>query len=115
MTPFVCVLHKHLALPLSFAWQVIAKACPCAVVNIISNPVNSTVPIAAATFKKLGVYDPRRLLGVLFRMSRGWLLALTLFMVALLFWSVTCRRDAPGRDARPYICGRGHGHGSRRC
>jgi len=32
-------------------------------VNIISNPVNSTVPIAAETFKKLGVYDPRRLFG----------------------------------------------------
>lgn len=43
--------------------QVIAKACPCAIVNIISNPVNSTVPIAAETFKKLGVYDPRRLFG----------------------------------------------------
>jgi len=44
--------------------EVIAKACPCAIVNIISNPVNSTVPIAAETFKKLGVYDPRRLFGV---------------------------------------------------
>ena len=43
--------------------QVIVKACPCAIVNIISNPVNSTVPIAAETFKKFGVYDARRLFG----------------------------------------------------
>ena len=42
----------------------IAKACPRAVVNLISNPVNSTIPIAAEVFKKTGTYDPKRLLGV---------------------------------------------------
>jgi len=42
----------------------IAKFCPGAIVNIISNPVNSTVPIAAEVFKKAGCYDPKRLLGV---------------------------------------------------
>ncbi|XP_042029052.1 malate dehydrogenase, glyoxysomal-like [Salvia splendens] len=42
----------------------IAKCCPKAIVNLISNPVNSTVPIAAEVFKKAGTYDPRRLLGV---------------------------------------------------
>jgi malate dehydrogenase len=31
---------------------------------IISNPVNSTVPIAAEILKKHGVYDPRKLVGV---------------------------------------------------
>ena len=31
--------------------------------NIISNPVNSTVPIAAEVFKQAGVYDARRLFG----------------------------------------------------
>ena len=31
---------------------------------MISNPVNSTVPIAAETLKKMGVYDPRKLFGV---------------------------------------------------
>lgn len=31
---------------------------------IISNPVNSTVPIVAEVFKKAGVYDPKRLFGV---------------------------------------------------
>jgi malate dehydrogenase len=41
-----------------------AKHCPKAVLNIISNPVNSTVPIAAEVLKKEGVYDPKRLLGV---------------------------------------------------
>ncbi|GAB2283044.1 hypothetical protein Dimus_017575 [Dionaea muscipula] len=42
----------------------IAKSCPRAIVNLISNPVNSTVPIAAEVFKKAGTYDPKRLLGV---------------------------------------------------
>ncbi|KAM1650782.1 hypothetical protein ACFXTN_003453 [Malus domestica] len=42
----------------------IAKACPKAIVNLISNPVNSTVPIAAEVFKKGGTCDPKRLLGV---------------------------------------------------
>ncbi|KAF2296489.1 hypothetical protein GH714_040450 [Hevea brasiliensis] len=42
----------------------IAKCCPKAIVNLISNPVNSTVPIAAEVFKKAGMYDPKRLLGV---------------------------------------------------
>ncbi|KAI8031247.1 hypothetical protein LOK49_LG01G03094 [Camellia lanceoleosa] len=42
----------------------IAKCCPKAIVNVISNPVNSTVPIAAEVFRKAGTYDPKRLLGV---------------------------------------------------
>ncbi|KAF3617448.1 Malate dehydrogenase, glyoxysomal [Capsicum baccatum] len=42
----------------------IAKCCPNAIVNLISNPVNSTVPIAAEVFKKAGTYDPKKLLGV---------------------------------------------------
>ncbi|ESL09837.1 malate dehydrogenase [Trypanosoma rangeli SC58] len=41
-----------------------AKFCPKAVIGIISNPVNSTVPIAAETLKKAGVFDPARLFGV---------------------------------------------------
>ena len=41
-----------------------ADACPGALLNIISNPVNSTVPIAAEVLKSKGVYDPRRLFGV---------------------------------------------------
>lgn len=31
---------------------------------MISNPVNSTVPIVSAVFEKAGVYDPRRIFGV---------------------------------------------------
>lgn len=42
----------------------ISKCCPNAIVNVISNPVNSTVPIAAEVFKRAGTYDPKRLLGV---------------------------------------------------
>lgn len=40
------------------------KHCPKALLNIISNPVNSTVPIAAETLKAMGVYDEKRVLGV---------------------------------------------------
>merc|ERR1712080_558602 len=41
-----------------------AKVCPKAMLAIISNPVNSTVPIAAEVYKKAGVYDPKRIFGV---------------------------------------------------
>ncbi|OAY54808.1 malate dehydrogenase, mitochondrial [Manihot esculenta] len=44
--------------------EAIAKYCPNALVNMISNPVNSTVPIASEVFKKAGTYDPKRLFGV---------------------------------------------------
>uniref|UniRef100_M4BX84 Malate dehydrogenase n=1 Tax=Hyaloperonospora arabidopsidis (strain Emoy2) TaxID=559515 RepID=M4BX84_HYAAE len=44
--------------------QAAAKHCPKAMMLIIANPVNSTVPIVAETFKKAGVYDPKRLFGV---------------------------------------------------
>ncbi|CAN1809075.1 Malate dehydrogenase 2, mitochondrial [Linum perenne] len=44
--------------------EAIAKYCPHALVNMISNPVNSTVPIAAEVFKKAGTYDEKRLFGV---------------------------------------------------
>ncbi|MCO5560784.1 hypothetical protein L7F22_014404 [Adiantum nelumboides] len=42
----------------------VAKHCPEAVINMISNPVNSTVPIAAEVFKKANTYDPKKLFGV---------------------------------------------------
>ncbi|CAB9524067.1 Malate dehydrogenase, mitochondrial [Seminavis robusta] len=41
-----------------------AEYCPGAVLAIISNPVNSTVPIAAEVLKARGVYDPKKLCGV---------------------------------------------------
>ncbi|KAI9014976.1 lactate/malate dehydrogenase [Gaertneriomyces semiglobifer] len=41
-----------------------AKYCPKAFLAIISNPVNSTVPIVAEIFKQHGVYDPKRIFGV---------------------------------------------------
>ena len=40
----------------------VATHCPKAMVNMISNPVNSTVPIAAEVLKKRGVYDPQEAL-----------------------------------------------------
>jgi malate dehydrogenase len=42
----------------------VAESCPKAFVLIISNPVNSTVPIAAEVLKNAGVFDPTRLFGV---------------------------------------------------
>merc|ERR1712159_260979 len=42
----------------------VAKNCPNAFVAIISNPVNSTVPIFAEQMKKEGCYDPKRIFGV---------------------------------------------------
>jgi len=41
-----------------------AEACPNACILVISNPVNSTVPIAAEVLKQKGVYNPRKLFGV---------------------------------------------------
>lgn len=41
-----------------------AKSCPNAIIAMISNPVNSTVPIAAEVLKKAGTYDPKKLMGV---------------------------------------------------
>ncbi len=41
-----------------------AKACPNACFAIVTNPVNSTVPIAAEVLKSAGVYDARKLFGV---------------------------------------------------
>lgn len=41
-----------------------AEFCPEAILAIISNPVNSTVPIAAEVLKKKGVYDKSKVLGV---------------------------------------------------
>ncbi|MDG6894603.1 malate dehydrogenase [Volucribacter amazonae] len=42
----------------------IATVCPKACVGIITNPVNTTVAIAAEVLKKAGVYDKRKLFGV---------------------------------------------------
>lgn len=41
-----------------------ARNCPEAVIGIITNPVNSTVPIAAEVYKKHGVYNPNKIFGV---------------------------------------------------
>ncbi|KAL9020097.1 MAG: hypothetical protein Q9185_002654 [Variospora sp. 1 TL-2023] len=42
----------------------VAENCPKALILVISNPVNSTVPIAAEVMKQAGVFDPKRLFGV---------------------------------------------------
>ncbi|KAJ4471951.1 lactate/malate dehydrogenase [Lentinula aciculospora] len=42
----------------------VARVAPTAHILVISNPVNSTVPIVAATLEKAGVFDPTRVYGV---------------------------------------------------
>jgi len=42
----------------------IARVAPDAHVLVISNPVNSTVPIVSAVLEKAGVYNPKRVFGV---------------------------------------------------
>jgi len=44
--------------------KVAAKNCPNAFFLVISNPVNSTVPIFAEILKKAGVFNPKKLFGV---------------------------------------------------
>ncbi|WP_426575731.1 malate dehydrogenase [Xenorhabdus stockiae] len=44
--------------------QQIAKTCPKALIGIITNPVNTTVAIAAEVLQKEGVYDKNRLFGI---------------------------------------------------
>lgn len=42
----------------------VASVCPQACIGIITNPVNTTVAIAAEVLKKAGVYNKRKLFGV---------------------------------------------------
>ena len=42
----------------------VAAHCPTAYILVISNPVNSTVPIAAEILKAAGVFNPKKLFGV---------------------------------------------------
>ncbi|PGH33681.1 malate dehydrogenase, NAD-dependent [[Emmonsia] crescens] len=44
--------------------KAVAEAAPNANILVISNPVNSTVPIVAEIFKARNVYNPKRLFGV---------------------------------------------------
>ncbi|KAG4259784.1 malate dehydrogenase, NAD-dependent [Fusarium proliferatum] len=45
-------------------FALVAKTCPEAISCIVTNPVNSTVPVAAETLRAAGVFDPTRLFGV---------------------------------------------------
>jgi malate dehydrogenase len=44
--------------------EMASKICPKAFLAIITNPVNSTVPIAAEVYKNNEVFDPKRIFGV---------------------------------------------------
>jgi len=41
-----------------------AKACPNAFLSIITNPVNSNLPIASEVYKNNDCYDPKKIFGV---------------------------------------------------
>lgn len=41
-----------------------AKVCPEALMAIITNPINSLIPLAAETLKQSEAYDPRKLFGI---------------------------------------------------
>lgn len=43
---------------------VCARVCPDALLALITNPVNSVVPIAVEVLKKAGAYNPRKVFGV---------------------------------------------------
>ena len=57
------LFNTNASIVASVAEQV-AEHCPDAFLLIISNPVNSTVPICREVLKKKGVYNPKRLFGV---------------------------------------------------
>jgi malate dehydrogenase len=42
----------------------VAKYCPDAFVNVITNPVNSMTPLAGEILKKAGAFNPKKLFGV---------------------------------------------------
>ena len=67
-----------------------------AILNIISNPVNSTVPIAAEVLKQKGVYDPKRLFGVTTLDVVGGFAMYVLHQTATLDW-LLCIPVSKGR------------------
>jgi malate dehydrogenase len=52
-------MHTYMLFMQGIAEQCVT-ACPNAMFLVISNPVNSTVPIFAETLKKHGVYNKQR-------------------------------------------------------
>jgi malate dehydrogenase len=42
----------------------IAKNCPSAHICLITNPINSTVPLVAEVLKRIGCYNPKKLYGI---------------------------------------------------
>nr|XP_011459654.1 PREDICTED: malate dehydrogenase, glyoxysomal-like [Fragaria vesca subsp. vesca] len=61
MNPLVSVLHlRQFPSVTADISYMDTRAVELQGVNLISNPVNSTVPIAAEVFKKAGTYDPKR-------------------------------------------------------
>lgn len=61
--PFLTALQTNASIVRDLA-AAVARVAPEAHLLIISNPVNSTVPIVSEVLKAAGVYDPRRVFGV---------------------------------------------------
>lgn len=73
----------------------VAANCPKAMILVISNPVNSTVPIAAEVMSKAGCFDPKRLFGVT---------TLDVVRAETFIQSITGERD-PAKTVIPVIGG----------
>ncbi|CAK7302945.1 Malate dehydrogenase, mitochondrial [Vulpes lagopus] len=59
-----------------------AQHCPEAMICVISNPVNSTIPIATEVFKKHGAYDPNKI----FRVTTLDIVRANTFIAELKVW-----------------------------
>ena len=64
---FFCFIHVFVQINagiMKTLAEACADNCPDAVIAVVSNPVNSIVPITAEVLKAKGVYDPRKVIGV---------------------------------------------------
>lgn len=86
--------------------QGIANYCPKAAVLIISNPVNSTVPIAAEVFKKAGTFDPKKCVVAFLAPSMGGSERVEVqgLTIALAFIEQALRCHHPRRCSIQHLC-----------
>lgn len=68
---YICFIARRLTVSMQTNASIVrdlatsvGRVAPDANILVISNPVNSTVPIVAKTLEKAGVFDPRRVFGV---------------------------------------------------
>merc|ERR1712000_360366 len=87
-----------------------AKVAPKAFILVISNPVNSTVPISAEVLKAKNVFDPQRLFGVTtldcscrdLRCQHHWREAASEPDHPRCWWSLRCYHHSPLQQGQPF-------------